>query len=44
MWGGPVPDPVQILCKLIADLTDKKGAVNVPGLYSMVAKPGKQQA
>lgn len=43
MWGGPVPDPVQILCKLIADLTDKNGAVNVPGLYKMVAKPGKRQ-
>jgi acetylornithine deacetylase/succinyl-diaminopimelate desuccinylase-like protein len=44
MWGGPVPDPVQILCKLIADLTDKKGALNIPGLYAMVAKPSKTQA
>jgi len=43
MWGGPVPDPVQILCKLIADLTDEKGALNIPGLYSMVAKTGPQQ-
>jgi acetylornithine deacetylase/succinyl-diaminopimelate desuccinylase-like protein len=44
MWGGPVPDPVQILCKLIADLTDDKGALKIPGLYGMVAKPGKKQA
>jgi acetylornithine deacetylase/succinyl-diaminopimelate desuccinylase-like protein len=43
MWGGPVPDPVQILCKLIADLTDKNGALAIPGLYKMVAKPGKAQ-
>ncbi len=44
MWGGPVPDPVQILCKLIADLTDKQGALNVPGLYKMVQKPSATQA
>ena len=25
MWGGPVPDPVQILCRLIASLQGKKG-------------------
>jgi acetylornithine deacetylase/succinyl-diaminopimelate desuccinylase-like protein len=43
MWGGPVPDPVQILCKIIAGLTDEKGALNIPGLYKMVAKPGKKQ-
>lgn len=44
MWGGPVPDPVQILCKLIAGLTDEKGALNIPGLYKMVARPGAKQA
>ncbi len=43
MWGGPVPDPVQVLCKIIAGLTDEKGALNIPGLYKMVAPPGKQQ-
>lgn len=43
MWGGPVPDPVQILCRLIAGLTDAKGALNIPGLYAMVKKPGKAQ-
>jgi acetylornithine deacetylase/succinyl-diaminopimelate desuccinylase-like protein len=43
MWGGPVPDPVQILCKIIAGLTDEKGALAVPGLYGMVAKPPKKQ-
>jgi acetylornithine deacetylase/succinyl-diaminopimelate desuccinylase-like protein len=43
MWGGPVPDPVQILCKLIAGLTKDDGSLDIPGLYGMVAKPGKQQ-
>jgi acetylornithine deacetylase/succinyl-diaminopimelate desuccinylase-like protein len=43
MWGGPVPDPVQILCRLIAGLTGKDGELNVPGLYKKVARPrGKQ--
>ena len=43
MWGGPVPDPVQILCSLIASLQGKKGEIDVPGLYKQVAKtPAKQ--
>jgi acetylornithine deacetylase/succinyl-diaminopimelate desuccinylase-like protein len=41
--GGPVPDPVQILCRLIADLTAKDGSLNVPGLYRRVAKPSAAQ-
>jgi acetylornithine deacetylase/succinyl-diaminopimelate desuccinylase-like protein len=45
MWGGPVPDPVQVLCRLIAGLQAKDGSLNVPGLYKKVAKPsGKQLA
>ena len=43
MWGGPVPDPVQVLCKLIADLSGKNGELNVPGLYRKVAKPKAKQ-
>ena len=42
-WGGPVPDPVQVLAALIADLRNKDGSLNVPGLYKDVAKPGKTQ-
>ena len=43
MWGGPVPDPVQILCALIAGLSGKKGEIDVPGLYRQVSKtPAKQ--
>ncbi len=45
MWGGPVPDPVQLMCRLIADLQGKKGELNVPGLYRQVARtPAKQLA
>jgi len=43
MWGGPVPDPVQILSRLIADLTGKNGEISVPGLYKKVAKPTAKQ-
>jgi acetylornithine deacetylase/succinyl-diaminopimelate desuccinylase-like protein len=44
MWGGPVPDPVQVLSRLIASLTDKDGKLKIPGLYDDVAKPsGKQK-
>jgi acetylornithine deacetylase/succinyl-diaminopimelate desuccinylase-like protein len=43
MWGGPVPDPVQILCRLIADLQAKDGSLNIPGLYRKVAKPTPRQ-
>jgi acetylornithine deacetylase/succinyl-diaminopimelate desuccinylase-like protein len=43
MWGGPVPDPVQIMCRLIASLQGRKGEIDVPGLYKGVARtPAKQ--
>jgi acetylornithine deacetylase/succinyl-diaminopimelate desuccinylase-like protein len=37
--GGVVPDPVQILSRLIADLTAGDGSLNIPGLYRSVEKP-----
>jgi acetylornithine deacetylase/succinyl-diaminopimelate desuccinylase-like protein len=36
--GGVVPDPVQILSRLIADLTAADGSLNIPGLYRRVEK------
>ncbi len=45
MWGGPVPDPVRIMCQLIAGLSGKKGEIDAPGLYAKVQKtPAKQLA
>jgi acetylornithine deacetylase/succinyl-diaminopimelate desuccinylase-like protein len=43
MWGGPVPDPVQVLSRILADLTSADGKLNVPGLYNKVAKTGAKQ-
>jgi acetylornithine deacetylase/succinyl-diaminopimelate desuccinylase-like protein len=42
-YSGPVPDPVQILCAMIADLRKPNGALNVPGLYAKVAQPSAKQ-
>jgi len=42
-WGGPVPDAVRILCRMIADLEAKDGSLNIPGLYRRVAKPSAKQ-
>ncbi|HTG01546.1 MAG TPA: M20/M25/M40 family metallo-hydrolase [Nitrospirota bacterium] len=35
-WGGPLPDPVQALAKMIASLTDGEGVPAVPGLLDDV--------
>jgi acetylornithine deacetylase/succinyl-diaminopimelate desuccinylase-like protein len=42
-WGGPVPDAVRILARLIAGLEGPGGTLDVPGLYRRVAKTGPRQ-
>ena len=39
MWGGPIPDPVTGLAKILASLTNEKGRVAVPGLLADVVSP-----
>ena len=41
--GGPVPDPAQILCRLISGLTAEDGSLDIPGLYRRVDHPTARQ-
>ncbi|HAO98818.1 MAG TPA: dipeptidase [Fibrobacteres bacterium] len=43
MWGGPIPDPVSGLCKMLASLTNEKGRVAVSGLMDAVVPPSKSE-
>ncbi len=36
MWGGPVPDPVSGLCKMLAALTHADGSIAIPGILEKV--------
>jgi acetylornithine deacetylase/succinyl-diaminopimelate desuccinylase-like protein len=41
--GGLVPDPVQVLSRLIAGLTASDGSLDIPGLYRRVARTAPRQ-
>ncbi len=36
MWGGPVPDPVMALCRMLATLSNPDGSIAIEGLYEKV--------
>jgi len=36
MWGGPVPDPVMGLCRMLASLTNPDGSIAIPGIKEQV--------
>jgi acetylornithine deacetylase/succinyl-diaminopimelate desuccinylase-like protein len=36
MWGGPVPDPVMGLCRMLASLTNPDGSIAIPGILDRV--------
>jgi len=36
MWGGPVPDPVMALCRILARLEGPNGEIAISGLYDTV--------
>lgn len=36
LFGGAVANPVNVLCKMIADVIDEKGHITIPGFYDDV--------
>jgi acetylornithine deacetylase/succinyl-diaminopimelate desuccinylase-like protein len=42
-FGGPTPDAVRILARLVAGLEKPDGSLDVPGLYRDVARTGARQ-
>ena len=39
LWGGPLPDPVMGLTRLLAGLSDDQGQVNLPGFHDELTPP-----
>jgi len=46
MWGGPVPDPVMGLCRMLATLTNADGSIAIEGLQERVKPltPGERES
>ncbi|MDR1759272.1 MAG: M20/M25/M40 family metallo-hydrolase [Fibrobacter sp.] len=42
-WSGPIPDPVQALCRMIASLTDDEGKIIVKNFSDTVAVPTNEE-
>ena len=38
-WSGPIPDPGQVLCRMIANLTDGKGNILIPHFEDTLVPP-----
>jgi len=43
MWGGPVPDPVMGLCRMLATLTNPDGSIAIPGVLDKVKPLTKEE-
>ncbi len=39
LWGGPIPDPIMGLSKIIASLTNDDGTIAIPEIYTDLPKP-----
>jgi acetylornithine deacetylase/succinyl-diaminopimelate desuccinylase-like protein len=44
MYGGAVVNPINALCRILAQLHDEKGRVQIPGFYDGVRELGAEEA
>jgi len=42
LYGGAVPNPINILCEMISNLKDKNNKISIPGFYDDVLKYNKK--
>jgi len=43
MYGGPAQNPIRVLTSILGTLHDEHGAVQIPGFYDDVRRPGSEQ-
>ncbi len=43
LFGGAVDNPVNVLCKMIARMTDENGRITIPGFYDDVMEVSKEE-
>ncbi len=42
-WSGPIPDPAQALCRMIASLTDANGQIVIPHFMDGITEPTQEE-
>lgn len=42
-WSGPIPDPAQALCRMIANLTDERGNIAIPHFEDSLVPPTEEE-
>ena len=42
-WSGPIPDPAQALCRMIANLTDERGNIAIPHFEDGLVPPTEEE-
>jgi len=42
-WSGPLPDPAQALCRMIASLTDERGNIAIPNFEDGLVPPTAEE-